>query len=193
MTTKKSERIGIVIIMVVLLVGAVGSYVAMALSVNNQSSEQSDYMAQYQEYLEQQKEAGRLNAKNSEALSNYSARKFDASDVKSLAVEVLTAGSGDVISSSDTIKVSYFGWTSDGIIFDSSKKIGADDKPVALSLSSVIQGWTKGIAGQKVGSIVRLSIPSDQAYGSSGSGIIPADAPLEFIVQIHSIETTTNA
>lgn len=197
MATKKSERIGVIVIMVVLLVGAVGSYAAMGLSVSNQSKEQSDYLAQYQDYLKQQKEAGQLNADNSEALPNYSARTFDASKVTSLSIEVLSAGTGDTVAATDTVNVSYFGWTSDGKIFDSTKKLNTDDVPASLSLSSVIKGWTTGIAGQKVGSIIRLTIPSDQAYGSTGSGIIPADAPLEFIIEIHSITaattTTTNS
>jgi len=190
MATKKSERIGVIVIMIVLLVGAVGSYVAMGLSVSNQAKEQADYLAQY---AEQQKAAAQLNADNSEALPNYSARTFDASAVKSLSIEVLSAGTGSAVAETDTVNVSYFGWTSDGKIFDSTKKINTDDAPTSLSLSSVITGWTKGIAGQKVGSVIRLTIPSDQAYGSTGSGIIPADAPLEFIVEIHSITTTTNS
>lgn len=192
MATKKSERIGVIVIMVVLLVGAIGSYIAMALSVDNKSKEQSDYLTQYQQYLDQQKEAAQQNADKSEALPNYSARTFDASQVKSLSIEVLSAGSGETVSQTDTVSVSYFGWTSDGKIFDSTKKINTDDTPASLSLSSVIKGWTNGIAGQKVGSIIRLTIPSDQAYGSTGSGIIPADAPLEFIVEIHSTTPATN-
>lgn len=193
MATKKSERIGVIVIMVVLLVGAIGSYIAMALSVDNKSKEQSDYLSQYQQYLDQQKEAAQQNADKSEALPNYSARTFDASQVKSLSIEVLSAGSGETVSQTDTVSVSYFGWTSDGKIFDSTKKINTDDMPASLSLSSVIKGWTNGIAGQKVGSIIRLTIPSDQAYGSTGSGIIPADAPLEFIVEIHSTTPAINA
>jgi FKBP-type peptidyl-prolyl cis-trans isomerase len=193
MATKKSERIGVIVIMVVLLVGAIGSYIAMALSVDNKSKEQSDYLTQYQQYLDQQKEAAQQNADKSEALPNYSARTFDASQVKSLSIEVLSAGSGETVSQTDTVSVSYFGWTSDGKIFDSTKKINTDDTPASLSLSSVIKGWTNGIAGQKVGSIIRLTIPSDQAYGSTGSGIIPADAPLEFIVEIHSTTPAINA
>jgi FKBP-type peptidyl-prolyl cis-trans isomerase len=165
----------------------------MALSVDNKSKEQSDYLTQYQQYLDQQKEAAQQNADKSEALPNYSARTFDASQVKSLSIEVLSAGSGETVSQTDTVSVSYFGWTSDGKIFDSTKKINTDDTPASLSLSSVIKGWTNGIAGQKVGSIIRLTIPSDQAYGSTGSGIIPADAPLEFIVEIHSTTPAINA
>lgn len=191
MATKKSERIGVIIVMIVLLVGAIGSYVAMALSIDNEAQEQADYLAQYQQYLDQQKEAAQQNADESEALPNYSARTFDASQVDSLSIEVLLPGDGETVTETDTVNVSYFGWTSDGKIFDSTKKLEADDAPVSFSLSSVIEGWTTGISGQKVGSVIRLTIPSAQAYGSSGSGIIPADAPLEFIIEIHSTTAAT--
>jgi peptidylprolyl isomerase len=55
----------------------------------------------------------------------------------------------------------------------------------------VIKGWTDGLAGQRVGSTVKLTIPADQGYGATGSGIIPANAPLQFIVVIHSIQPAT--
>ena len=60
-----------------------------------------------------------------------------------------------------------------------------------MSLSGVIKGWTEGLTGVKVGSTVRLTIPADKAYGAQGSGIIPANAPLEFIVQVHKIDNST--
>jgi len=55
-----------------------------------------------------------------------------------------------------------------------------------LSLSGVIAGWTQGLTGVKVGSVVRLTIPASLAYGSTAEGVIPADSPLEFIIEVHS-------
>ena len=60
---------------------------------------------------------------------------------------------------------------------------------IALTLVFVKQNSEvelASLAGQKVGSVVRLTIPAAQAYSTQGSGIIPANAPLEFIVEIHS-------
>jgi FKBP-type peptidyl-prolyl cis-trans isomerase len=187
MATPKSQRIGIWIIAIVLMLGTLGSFLVMGLSVNNQKVDEAAYQKQYDQYLEQQKIAAQLNADNSEVLVGYSARTFDPDSITKLNVEVLAEGSGEVVKSTDTVNASYFGWISDGAIFDSSKKKDIDDKPVDFLLSGVIKGWTQGLTGQKAGSIVRLTIPSDLAYGSQASGIIPADSPLEFIVQIHSI------
>ena len=48
----------------------------------------------------------------------------------------------------------------------------------------MIPGWTQGLAGQTVGSQVLLVIPSELGYGAQGSGTIPADSPLVFVVDI---------
>ena len=197
MATTKAQQIGIWIIAVVLTVGTIGSFVAIVLANDNQAADsattQEDYAKQLAEYQEQQKAAAEANAANSIAISGYEATTFDAASVTSLQKEILVAGTGDEVKATDSINASYFGWTSDGKIFDSStKKDTNTDTPVTFSLASVIKGWTDGLAGQRVGSTVKLIIPSDQGYGATGSGIIPANAPLVFIVVIHAIDNTSN-
>jgi len=196
MAATKAQQIGIWIIAVVLTVGTIGSFVAIVLANDNQAADsatsQDDYAKQLAEYQAQQKAAAEANAANSIAISGYEAMTFDAASVTSLQKEILVAGTGDEVKSTDSINASYFGWTSDGKIFDSStKKDTNTDTPVTFSLGSVIKGWTDGLAGQRVGSTVKLIIPSDQGYGATGSGIIPANAPLVFIVVIHAIDNTT--
>ena len=49
-------------------------------------------------------------------------------------------------------------------------------------------GWDKGLVGMCVGEKRRLRIPSDMAYGKSGSPpTIPPDAPLIFEVEFVNI------
>lgn len=197
MSATRGQQIGIWIIAVVLTVGTIGSFVAIVLQNDNAAkdtvSTQADYEKQLAEYQEQQKAAAKANADNSIAISGYSAAPFDAAAVTTLQKEILVAGTGDEVKATDSINASYFGWTSDGVIFDSStKKDTNTNTPVTFSLSSVITGWTEGLAGQRVGSTVKLTIPADQAYGATGSGTIPANAPLVFIVVINSIEAATN-
>lgn len=190
MATPRSQRIGILIIAIVMITGTLGSFLVMGLSINNQKIDQAQYDKQNAEYLDQQKMASQLNANNSEALIGYEARAFDPASVTNVNVEVLTEGTGDAVKATDFINVSYFGWASDGKIFDSSKKVNSDDAPTTFQLDNLIAGWTEGLTGQKVGSVVRLTIPAEKAYGTQGSGMITANSPLEFIVQIHSIDTT---
>lgn len=189
MATPKSQRIVIWVIAIVLTLGTLMSFLVIALSMQNQKTDTEKATAQQEE---QQKLIAQMQAANAEPLTGYSARTFDAAAATELKVEVLVEGSGEVIKATDKINSSYFGWTSDGKIFDSSKKKGSDDAPIAFSLTGVITGWTEGLTGQKVGSVVRLTIPSDKAYGAKESGAIPANSPLEFIVQIHNIDNSTS-
>ncbi|WP_104118734.1 FKBP-type peptidyl-prolyl cis-trans isomerase [Arthrobacter sp. B1805] len=79
-----------------------------------------------------------------------------------LVVNVIEEGDGEVVAETDSITANYTGWTySDGEKFDSSFDRG---EPATFPLSGVITGWTKGLAGQKVGSKVMLVIPEAWAY-----------------------------
>lgn len=187
----RGQRIAIWIIAIVMTVGTIGSFAVIILANDNskidQAREESEQQKQYEEYVKQQKILAQENADNSEPLDGYSTRQFDASKVTKLNVEVLKQGSGEALDAKDTITVSYFGWLSTGSIFDSTNKKDADNLPVSFALNEVIPGWTEGLTGVRVGSVVRLTIPADKAYGPSGSGVIPADAPLEFIVEVDSV------
>ena len=125
-------------------------------------------------------------------MTGYSSRKFDKAGATELKVEVLKEGDGQVLAATDSVSVSYFGWTADGKLIDSSQKKGEKDAPTTLSLSGVITGWTEGLTGQKVGSVVRLTIPAAKAYGPVDTGSVPANSPIEFIVIIHSVESATS-
>jgi FKBP-type peptidyl-prolyl cis-trans isomerase len=193
MATPKAQRIGIWIIAIVLSVGTLGSFLVMGLSINNQKIDQAAQQKAYDEYLAQQNTASQANAASSEGFGGYVSQAFDSSSATKLNVEVLKQGDGAAVASSDSINCSYFGWLSDGKIFDSSKKIGKDDAPITFSLNGVISGWTEGLTGVKVGSVVRLTIPAEKGYGAQGSGSIPANSPLQFIVEIHAIDNSKSA
>lgn len=100
-----------------------------------------------------------------------------------LAVHVLEEGKGEALTEDSTITADYAGvrWE-DGKVFDSSYERG---EAAEFGLTQVIQGWTKGLAGQKVGSKVVLSIPAAMAYGDDAAEGSPA-GPLVFVVDIKS-------
>lgn len=106
-------------------------------------------------------------------------------DPKSLVTQTLIKGSGAKVKSTDSVTVQYTGWLTDGTAFDSSWTNGS---PVSLSLDGgVIEGFTKGLAGQTVGSQVLLVIPSSLGYGSTAQGSIPANSTLIFVVDILAV------
>ena len=113
--------------------------------------------------------------------------KADTPDsVGLLSQETLKTGTGPAVKVSDTLKVRYLGqiWP-DGATFDTTY---ADKKPAQISLSNTIQGWQQALVGKTVGSRVVLAIPSDLAYGESGSTqgavAIPPNSDLIFVIDI---------
>jgi peptidylprolyl isomerase len=84
----------------------------------------------------------------------------------------------------DQVWVDYTGKLTDGTKFDSS----ADhpDQPIVFVLGQhrVISGWDEGIVGMKIGQKRHLIIPPNLAYGANANGPIPANATLEFDVEL---------
>jgi peptidylprolyl isomerase len=81
---------------------------------------------------------------------------------KGVSYKVLTAGKGGPKpTATDTVKVHYSGWTTDGKMFDSSVKRG---QPAEFPLGGVIAGWTDGLQVMSVGDKVRFWIPEELAY-----------------------------
>lgn len=186
MATPKSQRIGIWIIAIVLTVGTLGSFLVMGLSVNNQTNDTARYQAAYTEYQTAvAAQAKELSAKYYTDFSQYSTvpATFDAASVTELAKTDLKVGDGAEITATSEYNAYYIGWNPKGVIFDQSIADGALKSPLAGG--SMIAGWNEGIIGMKFGGVRELTIPSDKAYGATGSGDnIPADTPLKFIVMI---------
>ena len=187
MSTTKSQRIGIWVIAVVLTFGTIGSFFVVIIANNNNQVDQKAAQKQYQEQLDAYKKLQEEAKKANKPLEGYSVTKFEKDSVTKLKVETLKEGTGVVLKSDSTITANYFGWTSDGSIFDSTNKSGKVN-PIDFSLSGVIEGWTKGLTGAKVGSTVQLTIPADQAYGSTDDGSGRPVGPLMFIVEIKAMK-----
>jgi FKBP-type peptidyl-prolyl cis-trans isomerase len=180
MATSTAQRTGIWIIAIVLTIGTIAGFIAMILAPQNQAT---DAERQQEEYQQMVKKYQAEQQKANEPLDGYSAEPFDAASVTDLKVETLKEGSGEQLASDATISSNYFGWTSDGKIFDSSKKSGTVT-PIEFSLNGVIAGWKEGLTGAKVGSTVKLTIPAEKAYGATDDGSGRPVGPLQFIVEI---------
>lgn len=181
MATRTSQRIGIWIIAVVMVVGTLGAFFLPILMANTDSQEA---MSQQQALENLQKQS----AAAAEPLDGYAAEPFDAASVTELQVETLKEGEGEVAATeTSTVTANYFGWTSDGVIFDSSKKSGSAT-PVPFGLDQVISGWTKGLTGAKAGGVYKLVIPGEMAYGNEDKGDGRPVGPLTFIVDVQKVE-----
>lgn len=96
-------------------------------------------------------------------------------------------GTGDAAKTGDKVKVHYTGKLLSGTKFDSSLDRG-DPFEFTLGKGEVIKGWDQGVVGMKPGGKRKLTIPSDLAYGASGSPPkIPPNAPLVFDIELIAI------
>ncbi|TDO96002.1 FKBP-type peptidyl-prolyl cis-trans isomerase [Marinomonas balearica] len=144
---------------------------------------QQEKMAQVQ--AEQAQLAEEQKAKSDAWLAEKEAEEGVEKTESGLLYKVVTQGDGDKPAAEDTVKVHYAGTLIDGTEFDSSYKRG---EPISFPLNQVIPGWTEGLQLMSVGSKYELYIPSDLAYGPGGTGPIPANSALKFVVELLDIE-----
>jgi peptidylprolyl isomerase len=97
----------------------------------------------------------------------------------------LIVGTGKEAKAGDTVTVNYV-----GVLYKGGKEFDASWKrkePFQFKLGEkqVIPGWDQGVPGMKVGGRRELIIPSELAYGKTGSPpSIPANAPLVFVIDL---------
>lgn len=202
MATSKIQRWGIMTILIVTVVGTLGSFAVMVLSMQNQQKLQAEYQKVNSEYQAAQSaykkkveaQTNELSAKYYETFQQYSGQvgAFDVESVKELKTEDLAEGDGAVIDGKTKFAAYYIGWDANGNVFDQSIDGGKLKEPTivadGLDQAGLITGWKEGLKGMKIGGVRLLSIPSSKAYGESGSKdqngkqTIPANMPLKFVV-----------
>ncbi len=204
MATKKSQRVGILIIMIVTVVGTLGSFLVMILSTQNQSKQQAEYQKVYAKYQQEsdayqkkvQVQADELSTKYYPTFQPYSSQvsTFDLNSVKEVSTEDLVVGDGEEVTGTTELAAYYIGWDANGHVFDQSidtttNKLKAP-LPIAggLDAASLIAGWKEGMKGMHINGIRVITIPSDKAYGEQGSKdangkeTIAPNMPLRFVV-----------
>ena len=100
---------------------------------------------------------------------------------------VITEGKGKSPSATDTVTVQYTGRLVDGTEFDSSSKRG---QAATFAVNGVIKGWTEALQLMQEGSKWQLFLPSNLAYGETGTvgGPIGPNAVLIFDVELVSVK-----
>ena len=99
---------------------------------------------------------------------------------------VLKEGTGPAVKASDTVTVNYLGEVYQAKSpFDESYS----GQPLTSALSGLVQGWSIGLTGVKVGSRVLIQIPPAFGYGAEGSGSsIPGNATLWFVIDVLEVK-----
>lgn len=204
MATTKGQRLGIIIILAVTVIGTLGSFVVMILSTQGQAQQQAalqkaqtQYQDEYNAYQKKVTAQGdELSTKYYDTFKQYSSQvgSFDLNSVKSVSTEDLVVGDGEEVTGTTKLAAYYIGWDANGHIFDQSIDTTANKLKAPLSIAtgldeaSLITGWKEGMKGMHINGVRVITIPSDKAYGeqgskdSSGKEIIAANMPLKFVV-----------
>lgn len=196
------QRYSIWVILILTVVSTVALYVSSFLQTESNSEaqkKQSQVLKKYQDYRKKvEEQAKELSAKYYDSFKEYEKAPvaFNAASVKELTKKDLKEGDGEEFKDSTTkFQAYYIGWKPDGVVFDGSFENGRLKSPVVFRKEGkkwgLIEGWSEGLKGMKVGGIRELSIPADKAYGAQGSvnqedssKTIGPNTPLKFIVML---------
>jgi FKBP-type peptidyl-prolyl cis-trans isomerase FkpA len=97
--------------------------------------------------------------------------------------QIIEPGTGSyVYTASSKVTVNYKGRLLSGSIFDQSTSA------ITFPLGNVIVGWQIGVPLIQKGGKIRLLIPSGYAYGANGAGSIPANAVLDFDIELVDVQ-----
>ncbi len=110
-----------------------------------------------------------------------------------LMIEDIVVGRGEPADSLSFVTLHYTGYLADSTLFEARAD---DETPLTIQLTreNVIEGWFWGIRGMRKGGIRSLTVPPQLAYGSVGiAGIIPKDATLRFVIELHETKRPPEA
>lgn len=91
---------------------------------------------------------------------------------------IIEEGNSDHPDINSTVNVDYKGYKLNGVVFDENDNL-------TYGLSGFIQGWVEGLQLIGEDGKIKLIIPSDLAYGSSGSGSIGSNEVIAFDVTLN--------
>jgi peptidylprolyl isomerase len=195
MANSNSQRVAAFLLAAVFLVTTIGATAYVVVQINNDESGLVNETAEEKaiaDQLDAQREAEAAadgqelcGQKIYAAVEPRSLPSVTTSDaVDELETIDVKEGDGEEVQPGDCVAALYYGTlASDGTMFDGNYETG---QPIEFPLTGVIQGWTEGIPGMKVGGVRRLVIPADQAYGEQERSGIPANSDLIFEVEIIS-------
>ncbi len=193
--TSTTQRVIIILIAVLMVGSIIASYAAIVVggSKNASSDETSKIdekkVEEAQKVLEEKtEELKKASGKDFEKFISYKSdvvKAYNEASANDNGVQThdLEKGSGAEVTE-DNYLAYYIGWCADESIFDSSLDDNASPKSFKSVLDpsmGLIEGWTKGVEGMKIGGIREVTIPSNLAYKDSDVAC-GANKPLKFMI-----------
>lgn len=193
--TTRWQRIGILIIAILLLGGTVFAYLFIFMGSSSSDTSNDELIADLTEQYdakaaELEAAAAPLSDQYFDDFSGYlsEVKAYNAASAEAevLGVKDLKTGTGKTLEEGDTDYFAYYiGWCADGSIFDSS--FDDTENPTALNVPldasvGLIEGWNQGVIGMKLGGVRQLTISGDLAYGDTQEICGGYNSPLKFII-----------
>lgn len=170
------------------IVALIGSLLALSLLVTGCSKSAKNSASKPSETASQTASEGTASALDKVKVTGETTTKPALSadwpfKVDQTEVKVLKEGTGAVVGQNATVSVKYYGVNGrDGKNFDGNY---GEKNPTIFPLTGVIPGFQKGLAGQKVGSIVLIGVASADGYSEGNPNVgIEAGDTLLFLCQI---------
>jgi len=195
--TSLKQRIGVIIIAVVLIGSTIALYMGIVLNYNNSTNNtaaNTEKQERWEELYAAYQAETDVKAKEFSDIyfDQFVAHKgrvksFNAAAITSVTTIDLKVGDGAEITEGFTDYSAYYiGWISDETIFDSSFNDPSNPTSLKFPLpgGNMIEGWNQGLIGMKIGGVREISIPAELAYGDQERGSIPANSPLKFVVML---------
>ena len=200
--TSPKQRIIIGLIAVIMIGSMIASYAAIVLNGNNGSSASSassemskiseEKAAQVtEEYEKKSAEFSQATKSDFDKMMAYKSEikafnEASANESETVAKKELVEGTGEEVKADGSNYLAYYiGYCADESIFDSSLNDPENPTGFAKALDpslGMIEGWTQGVAGMKIGGIRRITVPEKLAYGDSMEICGGKNKPLRFIV-----------
>ncbi len=132
-----------------------------------------------------------INAKTPDAANDTIITKYIKTlnlnftrDASGVYYNIIFPGTGTTdVTLTSNITVNYIGKFFNGEQFDAS----AVGLPLQTNFSSIIKGW-QVLTKIKKGGKMRLLIPSQKAYGTTGNRTIPGNCPLDFEIELVDVK-----
>ncbi len=193
--TSPKQRAVIIIIAIIMLGSIIASYAAIIMNggkKDNDTSKISDekiaeykkeYDAKVAEFSEKTKSDFDKFIKYKSEITAYNETSANEEGLK---YRDLVEGSGKETKEDGSNYLAYYvGWCADESIFDSSFDDNSNPTGFSRALDpsiGLIEGWTQGMKGMKIGGIRKITIPGELAYGDSMEICGGKNKPLKFIV-----------
>ena len=196
--TSLKQRIFIGIIAVLMLGSVIAGYALIvanggktSATTDDDSSISEEKITEYQaEYDAKTAEFAEASKDDYDKFISYKSeiKAFNETSANENGVQVkeLVSGSGAIIDEDSEYLAYYAGYCADGSIFDSTFDDNENptkfSKILNVSALGLIEGWTEGVKGMKLGGIRRITIPGEKAYGDSMEICGGYNKPLRFVI-----------